>query len=138
MGSSLGRYLKKIRLRISLPFVNYEVVLDDLLDSKDVDCRITRLAQIKTDLEESISAVSQLQQEALQSKAEADVLRETVSQLQQDKHTAEELLKVPEESFARVLTKASARGRARGIAEGVVIGFVSGVLSSLFVWYLTK
>ena len=38
----------------------------------------------------------------------------------QDKYTAEEMLKLPEESFFRVLTKASSKGRVRGISEGII------------------
>jgi len=134
----LGKYLKKTRIRVSIPFFSYEVVLDDLVDSKDVDSRITRLTQIKTDLEETISAVTQLQNEAFKSKSEADTLRETVNRLQEDKNTAEQLLRVPEESFARVFAKASSKGRSRGLIEGTLIGFVTGALSSFVVWYLTK
>ena len=136
--TSISKYLKKTRLRVSLPFVSYEVTLDDLLDSKDVDARIRRLSQIRTDLEDTISAVEQLQADALRNKKDSDALKATVEQLKQDKATAEEMLKLPEESFARLLTRASSKGRTRGIIEGVLIGFTTGALSSFLVWYLTK
>ena len=133
----ITKYLKKTRLRVSLPFVSYEVTLDDLLDSKDVDARVKRLSQIRTDLEETISAVEQLQAEALRNKDEADKLKETIEQLERDKSAFEEILKVPEDSFARILTRANSKSRVRGVVEGTVIGFSTGVLSSLLVWYLT-
>lgn len=75
--SSIAKHLKKARLRVSLPFLSYEVTLDDLIDSKDVDERIKRLSAIKNDLEATIIAVGQLQAEAFKSKNEADKLRET-------------------------------------------------------------
>ena len=87
---------------------------------------------------ELLVEVEQLQDEAFKSKNKADKLRETISDLEQDKSTAEEMLKLPEESFSRVLSKASSKGRARGIIEGIIIGFITGILSSLLVWYLTK
>jgi predicted nuclease with TOPRIM domain len=136
--SSLAKYLKKARLRVSLPFLSYEVTLDDLIDSKDVDERIERLSTIKNDLEETIVAVEQLQAEAFKSKNEANKLKETISLLEQDKSTAEAMVKLPEESFSRVLSRASSKGRVRGIIEGIIIGFITGILSSLLVWYLTK
>ena len=136
--SFIKKHLKKARLKISLPFMSYEVTLDDLMDSKDIDERIKRLSTIKKDLQETIIAVEQLQDEAFKSKNEADKLKETISALEQDKSTAEEMLKLPEESFSRVLTKASSKGRVRGIIEGIIIGFITGILSSLLVWYLTK
>lgn len=136
--SSIAKHLKKARLRVSLPFLSYEVTLDDLIDSKDVDERIKRLSAIKNDLEATIIAVGQLQAEAFKSKNEADKLRETISTLEQDKSTAEAMLKLPEESFSRVLSRASSKGRVRGIIEGIIIGFITGILSSLLIWYLTK
>ncbi len=136
--SSLAKYLKKARLIVSLPFLRYEVTLDDLIDSKDVDERIERISIIKNDLEETIVAVEQLQAEAFKSKNEANKLKETISLLKQDKSTAEAMVKLPEESFSRILSRASSKGRVRGIIEGIIIGFITGILSSLLVWYLTK
>jgi len=134
----LSKHLKKARLRVALPFVSYEVTLDDILDSKDVDERIKRLSTIKSDLADTVAAVEQLQADALQSKHEADNLKKVVEQLERDKSTAEEMLKLPEESFARLVSKASSKGRLKGIVEGALIGFVTGVLSSGLVWFLTK
>jgi hypothetical protein len=134
----IKKHLRKARFRVSIPFVSYEVTLDDLLDSKDVDVRIKRLSDIKGDLEDTIGAVEQLQAEALKHKADADALKVTVERLEQDKSTAEAMLKLPEESFSRVLTKANSKGRIRGLVEGIIIGLITGILSSLFVWQITK
>jgi len=121
-----------------LPFVSYELTLDDLLTSKDVDERIKKLSQVRADLEDTITAVEQLQSEALRSKREADMLKETVEKLKQDKSTTEAMLKLPEDSFSRILAKANSKGRVRGTIEGLIIGFLTGLLSSLFAWYITK
>jgi hypothetical protein len=85
-----------------------------------------------------VHAVTQLQAEALQNKKEAEDLRATVEQLKQDKSTTEAMLKLPEDSIARVLARASSRGRIRGIIEGIIIGLITGGLSSYFIWYVTK
>jgi FtsZ-binding cell division protein ZapB len=112
--------------------------LAQALDPKTVDERIARLDQIKSDLNGAIDAVTELQREAQDNKKEAESLRQSVKQLEQDKVTAETLLSVPEESFARMLARANSRARIRGLLEGAVIGFVTGALSSWLVWYLTK
>ena len=134
---SIKRYLRNTRLRISLPFLSYEINLDDVLTNKDVDERIKRLSQIKNDLQDTVGAVEQLQAEALHNKAEADRLRETVAQLKQDKATTETMMKIPEESLARVVARAGSKGRIRGLIEGLVIGLITGAISSYFVWFIT-
>lgn len=136
--NKLRQLARNARLRVSLPFFSYEVTVDDVLNSKDVDDRIKRLSTIRSDLEETIQAVAELQSEALRNKKEADELKTTVEQLKEDKITTEAILQVPEDSFVRVLSKASSRGRLRGIFEGIAIGLVTGAISSYFIWYLTK
>ena len=112
--------------------------LGQALDPRTVDERIARLDQIRADLSGAIDAVTELQREAQDNKKEANQLREAVDRLEQDKVTAETLLKVPEDSFARILGRANSRARLRGVIEGTVIGFTTGALSSWLVWYLTK
>lgn len=126
------------KLSVSLPFLRYEMDLAQALDPKTVDERIARLDQIRSDLNGAIDAVTELQREAQDNKKEAESLRQSVKQLEQDKVTAETLLSVPEESFARMLARANSRARIRGLLEGAVIGFVTGALSSWLIWYLTK
>ena len=133
----IKRHLRNTRLRVSLPFFSYEVTLDDVLTNKDVDERIKRLSQIKQDLQDTVGAVEQLQAEALHNKVEADKLRETVEQLKQDKAITESLMKIPEDSLARVVAKAGSKGRIRGLVEGIIIGLITGSLSSYFVWFIT-
>lgn len=128
----------KARLRISLPFFSYEIQLDDLLSSKDIDQRVKKLIDIEKDLEDAIDAVKKLQHDALKSKHEVKQLDETINKLKQDKDTAESMLKFPQESFTRVLTRASSKGRTRGITEGIIIGFITGVLSSFVVRFFAK
>ncbi len=120
------------------PFFSYEVQLDGLLDSKTVDERITRLAEVRRDLEAAVDAVTSLQQEAHTRKTEVEKLQDTVTQLQEDKQSAEKLLALPQESVARVIGKASSKGRVRGLIEGIVIGLVTGIISSAIVRYFTS
>jgi hypothetical protein len=134
----LARQFRKARLRISLPFVSYEVTLDDIVDSKSVDDRIAQLGRVREDLQAAVTAVEELQLKAIQNKRQHDELMVTVEKLKEEKTTTEALLRVPEDSFARVLARASSRGRWRGIIEGGILGLLTGSLSSLLVWYLTK
>lgn len=134
----LSKAVSKGHLRFSLPFMTYEVSLDDLLNSKSVDERIARLEEIKGDLHGAIDAVESLRTDAIERKNEVEELQKTIQDLQEDKSTTEALLKVPQESFSRVLNQATSKGRVRGIIEGSIIGFVTGTLSSFLVWYLTK
>ncbi|MES2608727.1 MAG: hypothetical protein V4679_00730 [Pseudomonadota bacterium] len=78
-----------------------------------------------------------MQQSATTAKKEANDLESEVDRLRQDRAVAEELVKVPEEAFARLLARASAKGRGRGLFEGIVVGLLTGVVSSLIVWYFT-
>lgn len=129
---------KNSKVSVSLPFLRYELDLTQALDPATVDERIARLDQIKADLTAAAEAVAELQREAQDNKKEAQSLRESVKQLEQDKVTAETLLQVPEESFSRMLARANAKARMRGIIEGASVGLLTGVLSSLLVWYATK
>ena len=112
--------------------------ISDLFSSKNIDERLARLGEIESDLQGAIDAIENLQSEALERKSEVGQLQQTIQKLEEDKNTAEALLQVPEESFARVLARATAKSRMRGIIEGLIIGFVTGALSSLLIWYLTK
>jgi hypothetical protein len=132
------RLKRGLRLRISLPFFSYEIALDDLATSETVNARIARFGDIKRDLEAAISAVQDLQYEANDRKLEADDLQALVAKLQEDKNAAESLLKIPEESFMRLVGGATSKGRIRGLMEGAFVGFITGVLSSLLVWHLTR
>src|SRR3990170_1913120 len=103
MAKLVEKLKRGTRLRISLPFISYEVALDDLATSDTVDARIARLGEIKRDLEAAIAAVQGLQEEARERKTEADQLQALIAKLQEDKSAAESLLKVPEESFIRLV-----------------------------------
>lgn len=122
-------------LKISMPLVGVGIEFEE---SKTIDERISRLAEIKGDLEGAIKAVDELQQEALEKKTEVEKLQESVQKLEKDKDAVESLLKIPEDSFSRILDRATSKSRKRGIIEGIIIGFVTGTLSSFLVWYITK
>jgi len=115
-----------------------EGVVGLLKPEPTIDERLQKLSKIQEDLNEALEAVSELQQSALTSKNEADALEREVSRLREDKAAAEELVKVPEEAFARMLSRASARGRGRGLLEGVIVGLLTGLASSWIVWYFTS
>ena len=102
-----------------------------------IDERLTKLTKIQEDLGDALRAVADLQKSAKTAKKEADDLESEVDRLRQDKAVAEELVKVPEEAFARLLARASAKGRGRGLLEGIVVGLLTGGLSSWAVWYFT-
>ena len=131
-------FLSNARFRINLPFISYEFSIDDLVNSENIDERISKLESVKKDLYEAISAVNELQSDAQKNKDEVESLKFTVERLQEDKNTAEKLLKVPQDSFVRLFERASSKGRLRGWIEGLIIGFISGVLSSILVWYITN
>ncbi|MDP3671889.1 MAG: hypothetical protein WA191_22640 [Telluria sp.] len=138
MQSFLDVLRKSGKLSLSLPFLRYEMDLGQVLDSKTVDERLAKLDQIRNDLSAAVDAVAELQREAQDNKTEAEALRDAVVRLEQDKVTAETLLKVPEDSFARMLARANSKARFRGIVEGTVIGLVTGALSSFLIWYMTR
>ncbi len=130
--------LKQGRLRISIPFLTYEMRIDGLLSEKSVEDRIARLAEIQDELEGAVTAVSDLKDEAIRTKDEANSLRSRIDELEKDKSAAEKMLEVPEESFSRLLSRANSKARLRGIVEGSCIGFLTGCGSSMFVWYVTN
>lgn len=132
----LNRQVSFKGFRISMPLFGYFDF--ELEDSKTIDERIARLGEIKDDLTGAIKAVDELQKEALTRKSEVELLQESVQKLQKDKDAVESLLKIPEDSFSRILTRATSKSRVRGIIEGSIIGFITGALSSLLVWYVTK
>lgn len=134
----LSAIKKNSKVSVSLPFLRYELDLTQALDPVTVDERIARLDKIRAELEAAAQAVGELRREAQDNKQEAESLRESVKKLEQDKVTAETLLQVPEESFARMLARANSKARIRGIVEGLTIGLVTGAISSFGVWYLTR
>ncbi|MGG5149234.1 hypothetical protein [Alcaligenes aquatilis] len=103
-----------------------------------IDERLAKLAKIQEDLGDAMKAVDELQKSTLTAKREADTLEGEVTRLRQDRVVAEELVRVPEEAFARLLARAMAKGRGKGLIEGVVVGLLTGGISSWVVWYLTS
>lgn len=103
-----------------------------------IDERLEKLSKIQEDLGDAMQAVSELQKSALTAKKEAGALEQEVMRLREDKAAAEELIKVPEDAFARMLSRASAKGRGRGLLEGIIGGLLTGGASSWVVWYFTS
>jgi hypothetical protein len=128
----------QVRIRLPIPFISYEIPLNDIIDPQNIDTRISRLGDIKKELESAIDAVTSLQIEAQENKGEVENLRVRIRELEEDKSTAETVLKVPQESFARLVERANSKGRMRGWIEGLIIGLISGVISSLAVSALNE
>lgn len=129
----ISAVVKNLTFRVA----GVSISLADLQGEGSVDERIARLGKIKADLEAAIAAVGELQTDASTSKTQVDELRKDIASLEQDKATAEHLLNVPEESYARLHDRATRRGQRRGIIIGIIIGFITGFISSYAVWYVT-
>lgn len=142
MAVKIKNFLSKLkgngRFRISMPFFSYELKLDELFSPSSADDRIKKLDDIKYDLAMAIEAIDGLKQDAVDKRNELEKLNKSLESTREDKETTESVLKLNEESFARILTRASSKGRKRGVIEGVLIGLATGVISSLLVYYFTK
>ena len=123
---------------LTLSVAGISVSLADFQSVESVDERIARLGKIKADLEAAIAAVGELEADASTSKIQVDQLRKEIADLEQDKATADHQLKVSEESFARLLSRATRKSRISGIVTGIIIGLVTGYVSSYAVWLSTK
>ena len=123
---------------MTLSVAGISVSLADFQSAESVDERIARLGKIKADLEAAIAAVGELQADASTSKNQVDQLRKEIAALEQDKATADHQLKVSEESFARLLFRATRKSRSSGSVTGIIIGLVTGYVSSYAVWLSTK
>ncbi len=126
--------LKSLKLLVGI--YGFEAVIQRRLTPTDVDERITKLTAVQADLEAAVEAVKSLRESADRSKREVEQLRTLVLQIQEDKQVAEKMVKMPEEAVARVMYRASAKGRGRGLVEGIAIGFLSGLGSSLLASYI--
>lgn len=128
----MSKLLRNSKIRISLPFISYEITPEELLSRESVDARIAKLEKVRGDLLDAVDAVKSLEAEAHKSKDELTHLNEQLSTLKKDKETTEELLKLPQDSFARVLDRAS-----RGAQwKGLIIGFLLGILASLIATWI--
>jgi hypothetical protein len=128
----------QVRIRLPIPFITYEIPLNEVINSKDIDTRIARLSDIKNELESAIEAVESLQNDAQQNKEKVTTLQERIYELEEDKNTAENLLQLPQDSVIRLIDRATSKGKNRGRIEGLIIGLLTGVVSSLTVWVLTE
>lgn len=133
----VGRGIKNMRLRISLPFVSYEVDMSDIISGQTEDERIASLGNIKKELQDAIFLVDELSLEAGMRKNEIDKLRKEVEQLHDEQTAVEKVLSLPRETFAKLINRASSKGQIRGLIIGGIIGLVTGFLSSLIVWFFT-
>jgi len=120
-----------------LRMYGFDGLIGVLKKEPTVDERLAKLSKIQEDLGDALKAVEELQKSAATSKREAVELESEVDRLRQDRAVAEDLVRVPEEAFARLLSRASARGRGRGLLEGILVGLLTGGASSWVVWYLT-
>jgi hypothetical protein len=125
-------FLRYIEIEINLPFISYKISPDELVSRESVDTRIAKLEKVRSDLLDAVDAVKSLEAEAHKNKDELIQLSEQLSTLKQDKETTEALLKLPQDSFARVLDNASKGAQWKGL----VIGFFLGILASLIATWI--
>jgi hypothetical protein len=121
------KLLRNSRIRIGLLGFSYEITPEELLNRQSVDERIQKLEKVRQDLLDAVDAVKSLEDEAHKNKKELEELNVQLNKLREDKQTTEQLLELPQQSFARVLDKASKGAQWRGL----IIGFVLGILASL-------
>lgn len=126
------KLLRNARIRIGLLGISYEITPDELLNREGVDERIQKLEKVRQDLLAAVDAVKSLEDEAHKNKEELEQLNVQLDKLREDKQTTEQLLELPEQSFARVLNKASEGAQWRGL----IIGFVLGILASFIATWI--
>lgn len=109
------------------------VYQDEMISTEEIAKRVERLAEIRSEIESVVEAVKLLESDGREKLKERETLKQTLSQLQADKQSAEAILQLPEGSFTRLFERAARKGRIRGLVEGLLIGFLSSVLA----WYVT-
>ncbi|NEP87532.1 MAG: hypothetical protein F6K18_12260 [Okeania sp. SIO2C2] len=82
----------QVRIKLPIPFISYEIPLNEVIDPQSIDTRISRLSDIKKELESAILAVESLQSEAQENKEKVSKLQERIHELEEDKSTAETVL----------------------------------------------
>ena len=133
------KYLRMISYTsIKVAGLSFNLPIDELLNPKTIDQRIQRLSTLKTDLQDSIQAIEELEFEAKEKKTELTILEKRIKQLTEDKTSTETLLQISSESLGRILATAERKSRVNGIIVGIVIGLITGGVSSYIVWLITK
>ena len=116
------KLLRNSRIRIELLGFSYEITPEELLNRQSVDERIQKLEKVRQDLLDAVDAVKSLEDEAHKNKKELEELNVQLNKLREDKQTTEQLLELPQQSFARVLDKASKGAQWRGLIIGFALG----------------
>ena len=129
---ALKQFLKKTQFRVGALGFYYEISPDDFLNHESVDERISKLEKVRSDLMDAVNAVESLQEEAASNKKELEKVSEQLEKLKEDKKTTENLLELPQQSFARVIDKASRAAQWKGI----LVGFIFGILASLIATWI--
>jgi hypothetical protein len=127
------KFLRNSRFNIELLGFSYEITPEELLNRQSVDERIQKLEKVRQDLLDAVDAVKSLEDEAHKNKKELEELNVQLNKLREDKQTTEQLLELPQQSFARVLDKASKGAQWRGLIIGLVLGILASLIAS-WIW----
>lgn len=130
--SKLSKFFSGIRFRFRLFPFPFEIDFTEMLSSKSVDERISKLSKIHDDLLDAVEAVNELEKEAELNKTEIEKAKSKIAELQGDQEATKELLKISEPAFARVLKKATKKTRW----TSMIIGFILGIFASLIASYV--
>lgn len=122
---------------IRIPFLRkylvmkFNIFFDD--ERGEIEDKIIKLGKIKEDLEQVIDVVDEMESEAKRKKTEIDQLTNQLLKVEEQKKTAEQILKLPKEAFVSLIEDANKKGRNRGIIIGIIISIVAG----LIVYFIT-
>lgn len=130
--SVLSKVFSVVRLTFRLFPFPFEIDFTEMLSSKSVDERISKLSKIHHDLLDAVAAVNELEKEAELNKAEIEKTKSKIAELQGDQKATKELLKISEPALARILKKATKKTRW----ASMIIGFILGILASLIASYV--
>jgi septal ring factor EnvC (AmiA/AmiB activator) len=142
--SAISNFIKSIRPILTInslngiPNIAFEISKKIELDNSEIEDRINQLDDIKDKLIKAAEAINLLSKESKQKKADLETIKIKIDEINKEKETAEKILEVDHESFARLLFSTNKKTEKRSIVIGVIIGFITGTISSYLVWYLTK
>lgn len=123
-------FLQNVRIRINLPFMSYEITPAELLSRRDIDERIAKLEKVRADLLDAVDAVKLLEDEAHTSKDNLTKLNDQLLSIRKDKETIEKLLQLPENSFSRIINKATRISQFMGLGIGFLLGIAASFIAT--------
>lgn len=120
------------------PSISFELAKKLDIDNKEIEDRINQLDEVREKLIKAADAISLISDESKKKKVELDNMHVKFESLKKDKETAEKILQVDKDSFARLLIETNKKTEKRSIWIGIVIGFMTGTASSLLIYLADK